>query len=199
MGFGAMFLGFMFLYDFQLGLRLPGSDSAYAMLDVFPDPVGWILLLVGLGTLSKKAEGFELLKKSTFFFLPLSILTFVKDTFLFSSFFSPQGEQSVAGSLVDLCEHLLILGFVYVLFQKTSALCRKKGEDKLSRFHALLPRFALTEGVLFLLSTLLRYLPLPQGVLAASLVLSRLDFLFWVVLIWLGAIALVRALVRVSD
>ena len=43
MGFGAIFLGIMFLYDFPIPV---GKDGvAYMAPDIFPDLVGWILLL----------------------------------------------------------------------------------------------------------------------------------------------------------
>lgn len=199
MGFGAMFLGFMFLYDFQLGLRAPGSDSAYALLDIFPDAIGWVLLFFGLRTLSKKDTSFAFLRNSTVFFFILSLFSLAKETLFFTVFYSPAGSQTFVGQCVDICEHLLTLGFIWLLFRKTAPLCRKNGEDKLSRSHDMLPRVAATEGGLYLIALLFRCLPLPAGAAVAVNVISRLDFLFWVFLIWFGTITLFRSMRRLSD
>ncbi len=199
MGFGALFLGFMFLYDFQIGLRGSDGEGAYAILDVFPDAIGWILLFVGLNILSKKFDSFRFLRNTTAFFFVLSLFSLVKESFLFPVFYSQEGKQVFAGECFDVCEHLLILGFVYLLFQKTAPLCRKYGEDKLSRSHELVPRIALVEGVLYSFISVMRFFPLPDGVLPYVNVISRLDFLFWVFLIWYGTITLFRSLRRISD
>ncbi len=199
MGFGSLFLGFMFLYDFQVGLRAEGSEGAYALLDIFPDPIGWLLILLGLLTLSKKAEGFGTLRRFPVFFLALSVFTFLKDTLLFNLFYTPEGVQNFVGSTVDFCEHLLTLAFFYLFFTQTALLCRKQGEDKLSRSHAMVPRIAMTEGALFLLARLGSYLSLPTSLEKVFLILSRLDFLFWVFLVWFAVISLVRAMLRISE
>ncbi len=199
MGFGAMFLGFMFLYDFQIGLRASESEGAYALLDIFPDAIGWCLLFFGLRALAKKFDSFQFLKNSTVFFFVLSLFSLAKETFLFSVFYTPEGRQIFAGQCVDACEHFLTLGFIYLLFQKTAPLCRKYGEDKLSQSHQLLPRIALVEGILFALILVLKLFPLPQDMLSYVSVISRLDFLFWVFLIWYGTITLFRSLRRISD
>ena len=199
MGFGALFLGFMFLYDFQIGLRASESEGAYALLDIFPDAIGWILLFFGLRRLCKKSDSFSFLKKSTLFFLVLSVFSLVKETLLFSVFYSKNGIQVFAGECFDVCEHLLTLAFIWLLFQKTAPLCRKYGEDRLSQSHLLVPRIALVEAVLFVLVMIARFLPLPQSANSYINVISRLDFLFWVFLIWYGTVTLFRSLRRVSD
>lgn len=199
MGFGPMFLGFLFLYDFQTGLRTPGSQEAYALLDLFPDPIGWLLLLVGLTALRKREASFGDLRNACFFFLGFSLLTFAKDTFFFSWFYTPQGVQNLAGELVDVCEHIFTLAFVWLLFRKTAKFVFRNGEDKLSRFHGIVPSLAVGEGILYGVSLLGRALFLPGTAKAIFTVLSRLDFIVWVCLIWVGAIALVRAMLRLSD
>ena len=199
MGFGALFIGFMFLYDFQIGLRASEGASAYAILDIFPDAIGWILLFAGLTVLAKKFDSFRFLRNTTVFFFVLSVFSLVKESFLFSVFYSSEGVQILAGECFDVCEHFLTLGFIYLLFQKTAPLCRKYGEDKLSRSHELMPRIALVEGALFACIFAFRFLPLTNNVLPYMNVISRLDFLFWVFLIWYGTITLFRSLRRISD
>lgn len=198
MGFGALFLGYMFLYDFQLALRHPGASEAYAMVDLFPDLVGWILIWFGLRTLSKKAEGFDRLSRLPLFFIALSVLTLAKDTFLFNSFYSVN-VQSFAGEAVDFCVHLLELGFSVLLFGKTAKLCRKCGEDKLFRSHSNVPRIAMVEGILFTVARTARLFSLPVSAIAALNVVSMLDFVFTVFMIWYGVIALFRTMMRISD
>ena len=198
MGFGALFLGIMFLYDFQVGLRLPGEDVAYAMLDLFPDVIGWILIFVGLNRLEKHVNGLAVLKKVSVLFIALSLVTLGKDTFFYNAFYA-ENAQGLFGEILDFCIHLAELAFLAQLFSQTAVLCRKNGEDKLAVSHANVPRVAAAEGFLFVLARGLRLLPLPQSVLPYVSVISILDFLFLVFLIWYGVIAMLRALLRLSE
>ena len=69
MGFGAIFLGIMFLYDFPIPV---GKDGvAYMAPDIFPDLIGWILLFFGVRALAKNAAGLD---KIRFFPLPMILL-----------------------------------------------------------------------------------------------------------------------------
>jgi hypothetical protein len=200
MGFGAMFLGFMLLFDFQSALRVPGSQEVYAILDLFPDPLGWLLLLIGLNTLSKKDGRFLFLKKCTYVFLPLSLMTFSKDMFLTSWFYSPDGRtQCFAGIMIEAAEHIMVLGFCYFLFRELSDFSFRNGEDKLSRFHALVPRLAVTRGLFFSVTLVAQFFTMTGTVAQTFTVISLLSYLFWVCLIWVGTIALVRSLIRLSD
>lgn len=198
MGFGALFLGIMFLYDFQVGLRLSGEEAAYAMLDLFPDVIGWILIFVGLNRLAKHVESLAPLKKFSLLFIVLSLVTLIKDTLLYNTFYA-ENTQLFSGEVLDFCVHLLELAFLARLFSQTAVFCRKNGEDKLAVSHANVPRIAAAEGFLFVLARLLRLLPLPGGVLPYVNVISVLDFLFLVFLIWYGVIAMLRALLRLSE
>ena len=198
MGFGPLFVGFAFLFDFQLGLRHPGEETAYAMLDIFPDVIGWLLIFWGLARLAKKAEEFAFLRNSALFFLVLSLFTLAKDTVFFSAFYT-ENVQCFAGEAVDFCVHLLELGFIALLARRCAALCRKKGEDKIALSHAALPGIALCEGILFAIARSSRFLSLPAGALSVVRVVSMLDYVFLVFLVWFGAIALFRTMLRVTE
>ncbi|MBR2616041.1 MAG: hypothetical protein IKC69_05130 [Clostridia bacterium] len=198
MGFGPMFLGIMFLYDFQLGLRHPGAAEAYAMVDIFPDLVGWILLMIGLRALSRKTEGVQIPYRMTFLMLVLSLFTLAKDTLFFSTFYQ-NNAQLLAGEAVDFAVHLLELAFLVLLFRQTKTVCRKRGEDKLSYTHDTVPGIAYTEGAVYVLSFFSRLLPLPEGARGIVSVLSSLDLIFVVFLIWYCVIALFRTMRRIPD
>lgn len=197
MGFGALFLGLMFLYDFEIGLS--SGVAPYAIVDLFPDLLGWILIFFGLRTLARKAEGFERLRLAPVFFAVVAALNLAKGTLWFSTFYSADGAQIFSGAAVDFAVHFLELAFLWLLFGKTAKLCRKMGDDKLSSSHSLVPRIALTEGVLCLVSKIPSIVTLPDGVKAVFMIVAKLDFLFWVFLIWFGVISMVRAMVRLSD
>ncbi len=200
MGFGAMFLGFMLLYDAQIALRHQGEETVYAILDIFPDALGWILLFVGLKALTEKAEQFRFLRNSTLFFLVLSLFSLGKETLLYSVFYSSDGStQVLSGAVFDVCEHLLTLVFIYLLFQKTAALCKEKREKKLSSFHNAMSFFVIGEGVLYVLAKVARLVFTAETTAVYVNALSMLDFLFWICLVWYGAIALFRAMMRLSD
>ncbi|MBR5296178.1 MAG: hypothetical protein IKU24_06270, partial [Clostridia bacterium] len=70
---------------------------------------------------------------------------------------------------------------------------------RLAQSFLLVPRIAVVEAVLFAFVVIVRFLPLPQTAYAYINVISRLDFLFWVFLIWYGTITLFRSLRRISD
>ncbi len=199
MGFGAIFLGIMFLYDFPI--TVAGSDSYFAF-DIFPDLIGWILLYFGVKKLSQKAEGLEKVRRMPLFMFLLSLFSLAKDTVFFSAFYTVSDgavSQNFAGIAVDVCIRLLEAAFLMGLFSASARFCRKKGEDKLSNFHNMTRRIALVEAVLFAVSRLGVLLPLSGEMKNAFFVLSQLDNLFMVFLVWHGAIAMVRALIRVTD
>ena len=200
MGFGAIFLGIMFLYDFPIPV---GKDGvAYMAPDIFPDLIGWILLFFGVRTLAKNAAGLD---KIRFFPLPmilLSALSILKETLWFSAFYiyaENQITQNLAGVSIDVCTRLMEMTFLVLLFRRSAVFCRKKGEDKLSNSHQMVPRIAIVEGVLFVLSRIGLILPLTKEMAGVFNVFSQLDNLFMIFLVWYAAIAMVRALIRVTD
>jgi len=198
MGFGLMFLGLMFLYDFPIVLR-ESTGAAHLCLDLFPDIIGWIAFFFGTKSLKKHTKNIEILQKSTLFFMGFSLFLLAKDTLFFRAFYSPDGLPNTAGTLLDLCDHFFTLVFLYLLFQRTANFVRKKGEDRLANHHEMIPRIAVTEGILFLSSRVLRALPLTEELSAGAEILSRLDVLFWIFLIWFGIISLIRAMIRVTQ
>ena len=200
MGFGAIFLGIMFLYDFPIPVGKEGT--AYMAPDMFPDLIGWILLFFGVSALAKKASGLE---KIRFFPLPmmvLSALSILKETLWFTAFYTYAENritQNFPGVSIDVCTRLAEMAFFILLFGRSAVFCRKKGEDKLSNSHQMVPRIAIVEGVLFALSRIGLVLPLTKEMAGVFNVLSQLDNLFMVFLVWYAAIAMVRALIRITD
>lgn len=202
MGFGAIFLGIMFLYDFSIPLAHSGSSTAYLALDIFPDFFGWILLFFGLRKLSQKAAGLEKLRFAPIPMFLLSIFSFLKDTLWFSAFYKVEENrisQGAVGVSFEVLLRVLEVAFLVLLFAKTSQFCRKKGEDKLSLSHQTTQRIAMVEGGLYAISRLGLLLPLTDAMAKVFTVLSQLDNLFFVFLVWHAAIGMVRALVRITD
>ncbi len=197
MGFGPLFLGLMFLFDAQAGLRAD-DGSVYMIIDLFPDILGWFLIFYGLVTLSKKAPSFEKMKKPVFFMGLLSAFSLAKDTVLFSHFYTAAGLQRAYGEVFDFCDHLLTLAFMYFLFKEMVPLARKYGEDKLAVHHRTIPTVVLVEGVCFVLSKALSLVPV-EKIANVGIVISRLDYLFWIFLIWFAVITMVRSMIRISD
>ena len=199
MGFGAIFLGIMFLYDAPIFLSHSSSEGAYIALDIFPDAIGWILLFFGVNALSKKASGLEKLRFAPLFMILFSVLSLLKDTLFFSSFYrvaEKSVEQNFAGTSIDLCIRLLEMGFLILLFGQSAKFCKKCGEDKLSSAHAMTSRIAATEAILFAACSVLGILGEANGIVS---VLSGLENLFMVFLVWFGAIQMVRAMLRISE
>ena len=197
MGFGFLFIGFMLLYDYEIVLAADGVG--YLALDIFPDVLGFLLLFLGLRKLCRKGEDFAFLKKASLFLLPLSVLMLVKGTLLFPAFYdAATGKMGLAATALDVCMRLLKLAFTYLLFQKTAAMAFRLGEPKLSSHHGLIPRIAMVDGVLYLASTALRTFA-PQSLLTLTSTVTILELLFWVLLVWFGAICLFRCVLRLSD
>ena len=117
MGFGAIFLGIMFLYDFPIPVGKGGT--AYMAPDMFPDLIGWILLFFGVSALAKKASGLE---KIRFFPVPmmvLSALSILKETLWFTAFYTYAENritQNFAGVSIDVCTRLAEMMFFVLLF-----------------------------------------------------------------------------------
>lgn len=197
MGFGPLFLGLMFLFDAQMGLRA-ADGSVHMIVDIFPDIIGWILIFYGLVTLTRKAPDFEAMKKPVVFLALLSVLSLSKDTLLYPHFYTAAGAQRLPGEVFDFCDHLLTLAFLYFLFQKMVPLARKYGEDKLAVHHRTIPTVVLAEGVCHVASRFLQILPV-EALKKTGLIISRLDYLFWVFLIWFAVITMVRSMIRISD
>ncbi len=200
MGFGAIFLGIMFLYDFSIPVGKGGA--AYMAPDIFPDVIGWILLFFGVSALAKKASGLDKIRIIPLPMAMLSVLSLLKETLWFSAFYTYAENritQNFAGVSIDVCIRLMEMAFLILLFGRSAVFCRKKGEDRLSNSHQTVPRIALVEGVLFALSRIGLVLPLTKEMEGVFNVLSQLDNLFMIFLVWYAAIAMVRALIRITD
>lgn len=200
MGFGAIFLGIMFLYDFPIPIGKDGT--AFMALDIFPDFIGWILLFFGVSALAKRAQGLDRLRYMTLAMLAFSVLSLLKDTLWFSAFYTlseNQIMQSFSGVSFDVCIRLFEMVFLTILFRRTAVFCRKHGEDKLALSHQTVPGITLAEGVLFAVSRIGVVLPLTKEMTGVFHVLSQLDNLFMVFLVWYAAICMVRALIRITD
>ncbi len=66
MGFGLLFIGYLFMFSFP-----------YRGFDIFPDIIGFIIAYIGLKTLSEYGCGFDNLKKYFYLLLPAGALTAV--------------------------------------------------------------------------------------------------------------------------
>ncbi len=66
MGFGPLFLGYLFIFSFS-----------YRGFDILPDAIGFLIIYFGLRKLSEYGYGFNNLKKYMYFLFPASLITFV--------------------------------------------------------------------------------------------------------------------------
>ena len=66
MGFGYLFIGYLFMFSFP-----------YRGLDIFPDFVGFIIAYIGIRTLSEYGCGFENLKRFFCLLIPSSFVTLI--------------------------------------------------------------------------------------------------------------------------
>ncbi len=196
MGFLPISIGVMLLYDLQIGLSHAGGEP-YAVLDVFPNTLAFLLILFGLIRLHK--NGGESKREIIFagFMTFFSLFVFVKDVFLYRVFYSA-GLEGLAGRCVTFCQHVLILGFLVVLFRKTGAFLLDRGEEALSRTHNRMKAFVCMEAVIYTVCFVLSFFAGDGFTGTFRLILERLDMLLWVFLVWYGGIAQLRASLRLG-
>ena len=195
MGLGFLFLGFMFLFDFETALSHTDSAEVYMLIDIFPDVIGWVLILVGLFLYAKKHAEFSSLKIFALPMLAVAVFTLLAGTLWYPVFYV-NGVGNAFLSYFSIAVHAAELVFSFLLFSKLQPICEKEKEPKLASSCRLMRIFVCTEGLLYALSLVLR-LAL-RGAMAAVLV-QRLDYLFWVLAIWYGAILLLRSDLKLSD
>lgn len=201
MGFGFLLFGIPFLFDFQFSLISPESGAPHMILDLFPNFVGFALLFFGLRRLARKDPSFQRLTPLTALLFVTGVFVFLKDTVFFSRFYTVETDargayvvtESAAGLAIGFCQHLLIGAFLYFLFSRELALFSALGEEKLAKFSARLPQFVLCEAIAYAVSALLTDAVLPTLLKNAVKVLSALDMILWVFVIWYALIVNLRA------
>ncbi len=195
MGLGFLFLGFMFLFDFETALSHADSAEVYMLIDIFPDVIGWVLILIGLFLYARKHAEFASLKVFAFPMLAVSVFTLLAGTLWYPVFYTG-GMRIAFLSYLAHAVHFAELVFSFLLFLKLQPICEKEKEPKLASSCRLMRTFVVTEGILYLLSFVLR-LALTSAKVA--ILAQRLDYLFWVLVIWFGAILLLRSDLKLSD
>lgn len=86
MGFGFLFLGYLFMFSFP-----------YKTLDVFPDLIGFVISFIGIFKLSKYGYSFDRVKKYLYILIPASLLELIlqilgltqNDVSLYTGIFNP--------------------------------------------------------------------------------------------------------------
>ena len=82
MGFGPVSIGFMLLFDLQTALSHESGGQVYAVIDIFPNVLGFILLFWGLFRLTKEDRAFLPLRNASLAMLFFSVFSLLKDTAL---------------------------------------------------------------------------------------------------------------------
>lgn len=196
MGFLPISLGVMLLYDLQVALTHP-SGEVYAVVDIFPTFLGFVLILWGLVRLSKRGTDCKREITIAGCLTLLSAFVLIKDTALYGYFYS-DGIENDVGQCIGFCQHLLILGFLVLLFRKTGSVLASLDEEKLARSHGRMTVFALMEGVVYFLCFALT-LTSREGFWDAAYKVTRiLDMLLWIILVWFGGIIQLRASLRTN-
>ena len=201
MGFLPISIGVMLLYDFPIGLSHTGSKEVYAVLDIFPDVLGFALILFGLIRLSKR--GYECKREIVFASVMtlVSSFVFVKDVLLFRSFYSLDGEngalENTAGRYITFAQQVLILVFLVLLFRKLSSVLTDLDEPALARTNGRIPALALMDAAVYVLSFSLSFI---SGGLfeTAARAAQLLHMLLWILIVWYGGISLLRASLRLN-
>ena len=193
---GALFCGVMFFFDFQIALRGEG-ESVHAVLDLFPDPVGVLILLGGIFYLASREKRFASLRVPVLVLLPCSVFITLKNTLFFSTFYTVDGTQNGIGQASDLVMHLVKLVFLILLLSVSAGTCRDREENLLASRFVTARHLCVVQGVLMLAQRLLT-LVLPETAKTVLGVLSLVAYLFWIALLWLCVITLVRMMLRLS-
>ena len=191
-GFFFLGLGFFFLFDAEVFLRASQGSVPHAVLDLFPDALGWLLLAVGLWALCKEHLHYRPLLTASVIHFFFSVFTLLTETAFFSFFYRIEDGYPERILFLEILEYALrVTEFIFSLhlFGQTRITCGLKKNEKLTRACKTEERFILIHFVLFAAAILLKYLPLPAVVPAVA---DRLQYLFWVLAIWFGGITLIR-------
>ena len=191
-------LGFFFLFDVELFLTSKEGSAPYACLNLFPDVIAWLLMAAGLWILCRKHPHFKPLRFAASVHFFLSVFTLLTETAFFSVFYRMEGEYPEKILFLEIFEYALrVTEFIFCLhlFGQVRLLCGEEKDDKLARACRLEERFIAAHFVLFAASAVLSFLPVPAIV---SAVADRLQYLFWILVIWYGGITLIRCDLRLS-
>ena len=194
MGTGFLFVGFFFLFDFQIALKSAGSDTVYALLDIFPDVIGWILLLIGALRASRREKAFRPLVYGAAGLFLVSVFTLLSETAFFSVFYP--GAAPVPGiRVLEFAVHFGELLFSFFLFRTLYAFCKAKKEEKMTRATLNEQIQIVAHAVLYLAYLVLSFV-LPKSVVTS--VFFYLEYLFWIAVVWYGAATLIRCDLNLS-
>ncbi len=191
-------LGFFFLFDAETYLRAGQGSAPYAVLDLFPDVLAWLLMAAGLWILCREHPHFKPLRFAASVHFFLSVFTLLTETAFFSVFYRMEGEYPEKILFLEIFEYALrVTEFIFCLhlFGQVRLFCGEKEDEKLVRACRLEEGFILTHFILFAAAIVLKYLPLPAAVPAVA---DRLQYLFWILVIWFGGITLIRCDLRLS-
>jgi len=106
MGFGLMTAGYIFLCSFNIG-----SENMY--FDVFPDIVGWVLMVLGTFKLSLYTKKMRAASVFAAVLLPISLFTLLHGFGVFASL--PNGGNDIYSILSYIYVTLLALFAVFIL------------------------------------------------------------------------------------
>ena len=121
----------------------------------------------------------------------------LKNTLFFSTFYTVDGTQNGIGQASDLVMHLAKLVFLILLLSVSAGTCRDREENLLASRFVAARNLCVVQGVLMLAQRLLT-LVLPATAKTVLGVLSLVAYLFWIALLWLCVITLVRMMLRLS-
>ena len=194
MGTGLLFIGFFFLFDFQIALKTAGSETVYAILDIFPDAIGWLLIFIGTLRARRHEIKFKPLVPASAVLFAVSVFTVLSETAFFGVFY-PDGNPVLALRVAEVAIHLGELAFSFFLFRAVRALCKGKKEEKLVRASLNELIQIAAHGVLFVIYMALSF-ALPKSTVTS--VIYYLEYLFWIAVVWYGAVTLIRCDLNLS-
>ena len=202
MGFGLISIGVMFLFDQPIYRTHPGETAPYMMIDLFPDAIGWVLLLLGLYRLSRKKEEFLPLFRATAFFLPASVLLFFSETLFFPSFypdFTALRHGAFPTELLNLLLHLGELLFLFFLFRRTEPLAEREDQKGIVKMLSFGKKLILACVCLSPIVFLFDWVAAGEAALKIRGILAAFNNLSFVVTVWLGLISFLRCDLKISE
>lgn len=199
-GFFFLGFGFYFLFDLEVLLRHAGGEAPYAVLDLFPDVLAWLLMGIGLFFLTRKYAEVKSLRNAAVVHFALSVFTLLSETAFFAFFFTadPDGAERILA--MEIFEYALrVTEFIYCvhLFDRIRLIAlNRENEPKLASACKTECIFIAAHFAVFAASIILKYVP-ASG--TAARVADWLQYLFFLLVIWFGGITLIRCDLKMSE
>lgn len=183
MGFGLLFLGYLFMVDFP-----------YKGLDIFPDAAGFALMLIGLQVLREYEAKFKHAQKPAYILLFLTFIELVKQLLGFFELW----QNDIFSIILTYAIQAAMLVYYYLLIKAISAIAVRTGLPKIKvRARRNLILTYIIYAVKFIFSIDIPYIKELAAKLNEIMYLTGFVFMLDALLLLLNAVLILSCYMRI--